>query len=331
MPIDVPQNRNPVSLLDDPLADALRFLRIDGVFYCQSELHGPWGLDLPPMHECLWFHVVTSGSCVLVDSTGAEHHLRRGELAVLPHGVGHDIADSRTTQTVSVFDIPHEYISENYAIIRHGGDGERVDLICGAVRLGNPAARSLIAALPEVIHLDPTSGLVSLEWLPTLLAMMAAETRTPRPGGEAVVTRLCDILVIQAIRSWIATDPAAQVGWLGALHDPRIGHAIAMIHREPERGWTVATLAAEVAMSRSSFSARFTELVGESAMQYVTTWRMYVAIDLLRDEQLTVQQVAEALGYQSEAAFSRAFKRIAGTSPGAVRRSGPFELPEPGP
>jgi AraC-like DNA-binding protein len=131
----------------------------------------------------------------------------------------------------------------------------------------------------------------------------------------------------QAVRTWMDTDPAARTGWLGALADPRIGRALALVHRDPAREWTVAELAGELAMSRSAFAARFTELVGEPAMQYVTRWRMSVALDGLRRDDVTVAQLAGRLGYRSEAAFSRAFKRVVGTSPGAVRR-GP-EQPAP--
>jgi AraC-like DNA-binding protein len=149
---------------------------------------------------------------------------------------------------------------------------------------------------------------------------MAAEAKDRKPGGDAVITRLADLLVIQAIRSWIAQDPAAQTGWLGALQDQQIGRAIALIHRQPARDWTVAALASEVAMSRSAFAARFTERVGEPAMRYVARWRMHVALTSLREEATALADVASRLGYRSEAAFSRAFKRVTGVSPGAARR-----------
>ena len=150
---------------------------------------------------------------------------------------------------------------------------------------------------------------------------MAAEARELRPGGETVITRLGDILVIQAIRSWIAQDPAAQTGWLGALRDPQIGRALSLIHREPERAWTVALLAVEVAMSRSAFSARFTDLVGEPAMRYVARWKMNLALTSLKEGGTRIGDLASRLGYQSEAAFSRAFKRFVGVSPGGARRT----------
>jgi AraC-like DNA-binding protein len=148
------------------------------------------------------------------------------------------------------------------------------------------------------------------------------EDKELRPGGETVITRLADILVIQAIRSWIAQDPSAQTGWLGALRDKQVGRAITLIHRDPARAWTVASLAAEVAMSRSAFAARFTELVGEPPMHYVARWRMHVALASLREDGATLGELAMRLGYQSEAAFSRAFKRFIGVSPGSVRRNG---------
>ena len=151
------------------------------------------------------------------------------------------------------------------------------------------------------------------------LGLVAEEAKYLRPGGEAVITRLSDILVIQALRSWIEHDPAAKVGWLGALQDPAIGPALARIHRQPDNPWTVASLAAEVAMSRSAFSARFTAMVGETPMRYLAQWRMRTAQELLRSGDMTVADIAKRSGYLSEAAFARAFKRLLGVSPGSVR------------
>jgi AraC-like DNA-binding protein len=136
-----------------------------------------------------------------------------------------------------------------------------------------------------------------------------------------VITRLADILVIQAIRAWIATDEQAQTGWLRALRDKQIGRAIALIHRDPARDWTLASLASAVGMSRSAFAARFTELVGEPAMQYLLRWKMHAALRWLRESDAPLSQLASRLGYESEAAFSRAFKRLMGVSPGAARRA----------
>ena len=308
-----------IPLIADPLAEALHFLRMEGVFYCRSELSEPWGIHLPEMEDCVWFHVVTRGTCTVLDASGGEHVVSAGDIVVLPRGGGHSAWDVDGTPTPVVFDLPHDYISRQYAVLRHGGGGDGTDLICGLVQFGHPAARFMVAMLPDVIHVRGAAAETGWSWFDGLLARMAAETRDPQPGGEAVVTRLSDILVIQAIRSWLDSTPEAYQGWLGALRDPAVGHAIAMVHRSPERDWTVAALAAECAMSRSAFSARFTELVGQSPMQYVTEWRMHVATDILRTEGLSVFDVAMRLGYGSEAAFSRAYKRVMGHPPSKAR------------
>jgi AraC-like DNA-binding protein len=306
----------------DPLGEALHYLRMSGSFYARSELTAPWGLELPPIEGCLMFHVVTAGRCWL-DVPGADPCLLQpGDLALVPHGEGHRLRGEPGDPTVRLFDLPREQVSERYEILRHGGGGAPTSLVCGAVRFDHPAAHHLVKLLPRLICVDAARS-PHVEWTQSTLRFMAAEARALRPGGETVITRLADILVIQAIRSWIDQDPAAQTGWLGALQDKQLGRAIALIHRDPARTWTVAALADEAAMSRSAFAARFTERVGEPAMHYVARWRMHVASSWLREDDAPLAEVASRLGYQSEAAFSRAFKRFIGVSPGAARRQGP--------
>ena len=237
----------------------------------------------------------------------------------MPHGEGHALRSDVGAPAPGILELEREQVSDRYEILRHGGGGTQTTLICGAVRFDHPAAQNLLEILPSAIHLE-AAGSAQPEWMQATLRLIAVEARELRPGGEAVITRLADILVVQTIRSWLDTDPAAQTGWLGALHDRQIGRAIALIHREPARPWTVASLAHELAMSRSAFAARFTELVGEPVMHYVARWRMQVALGSLRDEGATVAELANQLGYRSEAAFARAFKRVMGVPPGSVRR-----------
>lgn len=301
----------PITPRSDPLGEALHHLRMDGAFYCLSELTAPWGFALMPMPGHLWFHVVTDGPAWLETPGGEETPLRPGELALVPHGDGHTLRSAPGVATPDILDLGLERVSDRYEHLRTGGGGEPTTLICGAVRFDDPVARNLMAMLPALVRVDAVQG---------TLALMAAEARELRPGGEAVITRLADILVIQAIRAWIETDSAARGGWLGALQDPQIGRALSLVHAEPGRPWSVASLASALAMSRSAFAARFTELMDEPAMQYVTRWRMQVARDEL-ERGAGVAQVAGHLGYASEAAFARAFKRVTGTPPGAVRRA----------
>lgn len=304
----------------DPLGEALHFLRMSGVFYCRSEFTAPWGLALPVLPQTLMFHVVTSGrSWLEVDGT-EPCLLQPGDFALVPHGQGHRLTSEPGATCAALFDLPRELVSERYEVLRHGDGGAATHLICGAVRFDHPAAQQLIALLPRMIHIE-AANMPHREWMQDTLRYIAAEAGSLRPGGEIIVTRLADILVIQAIRAWIERDPAAQTGWLGALRDRQIGRAISMIHRDPARAWTLESLAAEVAMSRSAFAARFTALVGVPAMQYLAQWRMHTALATLKEQNVPVAVLAERLGYQSEASFSRAFKRHVGMAPGAARKS----------
>ena len=275
----------------DPLAEALHFLRMNGAFYCRSELTAPWGMTMMPMPGYIWFHVVTTGRVWLEAGDDEGRLLQPGDLGLVPHGEGHVLRSEPGVPAPGVLELEREEISERYEILRHGGGGAPTTLICGAVRFDHPAARNLVEILPPIMHLEAAST-PQLDWMQSTLRLMAVEAHELRPGSEAVITRLGDILVIQAIRSWLETDPAAKTGWLGALQDEQIGRAIALIHRDPARNWTVASLADELAMSRSAFAARFTELVEEPAMQYVTRWRMQVAVSALRNDGATVGELA---------------------------------------
>jgi len=304
----------------DPLGEALYSVRMDGAFYALSELTAPWGVTIPPLEGYVWFHVVTAGELLLEAPGGDQVRMRPGDLALVPHGAGHVLLSEPGVPAPGILELEREEVSARYEIVRYGGGGAFTGLICGAVRLGHPAARRLVNALPPIVVLEAEQSL-GASWMDGTLRLMAAEARELRPGGEAVITRLADILVIQTLRAWIERDPAARQGWLGALRDRHVGRALALIHREPAREWTVDALADELAMSRSAFAARFTTLVGEPAMQYVTRWRMHLALDELTGGDVTVAELAERLGYRSEAAFARAFKRVIGTPPGAVRRA----------
>jgi len=206
----------------DPLGEALHFLRMSGVFYCRSELTAPWALELPPFEGCLSFHAVTGGRCWLSVEGAEDRVLEEGDLALVPHGRGHCLWSEPGIPATRIEALPHEHVNDRYAILRHGGGGPRTNLVCGAVRFDHPAAHYLVTLLPRVIHIEASSS-PQMDWIRSTLRLMADEAKELRPGGETVITRLSDILVIQAIRSWIEQDPAAQTGWLGALSTARSG------------------------------------------------------------------------------------------------------------
>jgi len=300
--------------LSDPLGETLHQLRLHGSLYCRSELTAPWGIGMPAMPNNMMFHVVTRGVCILEVPGEAPVLMRQGSLALVPRGEGHVVRCTGGSDVVNLFDLPVETVSERYEILRHGGEGELTQLTCGVVKIDHVASERLISLLPPVLLLDSWDS-VSDSWLQSTLRFIAQEANEPRPGGETILTHLADILVIYAIRTWLESVPDKQEGWLAAMRDRQIGRALAAIHKAPGNPWNVESLAAECSMSRSGFSARFTKLVGEPAKEYVTRWRMQLAKRRLLTEPVSLATLAEELGYGSEAAFSRAFKRIHGHAP----------------
>jgi AraC-like DNA-binding protein len=306
---------------DDLLGELLHPLRLTGILYCRAELTAPWGVEVPALSGLMTFQVVTAGRCWLETDVAEPYLLRQGSLTLISQGTPHRLRSSPEAATEPLFEIPVERMSDRYETMRHGGGGEATQVTYGVVRFDQLAAHRLLAQLPPVLHIEAWDEDAS-GWLHSTLRFIAREARAPRPGGETVITRLADILVIQAIRSWLDSAPEARQGWLAALRDEQVGRALASIHRAPEREWSVTSLAGEAGMSRSAFSARFTELVGEPAMRYLTQWRMQLAHRHLRESAEPLPTVARRFGYQSEAAFCRAFKRTFGVSPGSVRQPG---------
>jgi AraC-like DNA-binding protein len=291
-------------------------LRMRGTFYCRAEGTAPWGLEMPAFGGCLSFHVVTEGTCLL-EVDGTVHTLGTGDLALVPHGRGHLLRSDPGARIAGRADLlPQEFIAEHYSVMRLDGGGATTGLICGVLEIDRPGAAHVLDLLPPVLMV-PGREAARHGWLPVVLGLLADEVRHERPGAEAVVTRLADVVVIQAIRAWLEAGSTGP-GWLRALRDPEIGRVVALVHRDPGADWTLDGLAREARMSRSAFAARFTELAGEPAMRYVTRWRMHVAGTALA-RGARVGELARRLGYESETAFVRAYKRVAGTTPGATR------------
>jgi AraC-like DNA-binding protein len=302
----------------DSLTEVLRDLRLSSSFYARSELRAPWGLAFS-VKDGPSFHVIVTGRCWL--RINAERiPLGAGDLVLLPHGDEHQLADPPEGAAIPLAALPSARIGQNAALLCYGGDGAEALLICGGVRFAGPIAHPLLELLPRVLLLRREEQEGAHTWLDGTLTMLGAEALSLRTGSAAVMTRLADILVLQTIRAWVERDENRRLGWLGALSDPDIGHALAMIHRRAEEPWTVASLAREVHLSRSVFAERFSRLVGISPMQYVTRWRMSLARSWIREEHMSASEAAYRLGYSSEAAFSRAFKRHLQVPPGVLRR-----------
>lgn len=301
----------------DSFSEVLHYLRMSGTFYCTAEYETPWAVSLPPTGGEARFHVITAGHAWLQGPGLPRRLLNTGDLVLLPHGAGHELADDPATRPLPNEAICAEYLSDHYGQFRYKA-GRDTRLVCVKARFEDPTSQRLISLLPNIIHV-PAADTHTMHSIDQTVAFIGQEARALRPGGETIIKRLADILLIQAIRWWIESEPSARRGWLGALRDRQIGRVILLIHREPARQWTITSLASEVAMSRSALAARFKELVGESVMRYLAGWRMHLALSSLREEKVDIGRLAERVGYQSESAFNRAFKRHVGMSPGAAR------------
>ncbi len=260
----------------DPLGQALYQLRLNGSLYCQSDLHAPWGLEMPEMPGQMMFHIVMTGGCWISTGQQPSIQLPAGSLALVPQGQGHSIFSEQGIACDHLFDVPITQISERFELMRHGGDGEHTQLLCGVISFDPAAGAKLIAQLPDVVVLDSVSGDQST-WLQSTIQLITSEAKNISLGGETIMAHLADIIVIHAIRHWAETSAEAQEGWLGSLKDPKLGQALIAMHHQPAKSRTVDELAQTAGMSRSGFSARFTDLIGTSVKEYLTHWRMTLA------------------------------------------------------
>jgi AraC-like DNA-binding protein len=304
-----------------PIGDGLHLLRFTGALYCQADLTAPWGVAFPAIEPCMMLPVVLAGRCVL-EIGGEQHTLEAGSAALITRGVPHRLLSSPDAPSTGLFDIPVERVGETYERMRFGGGGEHTQIAYAAMTVDEPLTARLVAELPELIRVDAWDGGRSGAF-GTVLRLLADEAQTLEPGGEAVMTRLADVLVIHVLRQWLRTSSDASTGWLAALRDPHVGRALARLHARPEHDWSLVELARQAGMSRSAFAERFTALLGEPPMRYLAGWRLEQAYTALTTTTDSVAAISRQVGYSSEAAFGRAFKRHHGTSPGAVRRSGP--------
>ncbi len=302
----------------DVLTDVLNALHLQSTLYCRAELTAPWMLRFAPTHIAT-FHVVEQTSCWLqVDGEPTAVALADGDVIMLPHGTGHQIGHAPNTTVVATIQLDQEI--PTVCQVRHfEGDGAHTTLLCGLFNFDQDNGHPLLQQLPPLIHIGRAAGQTS-ERLDATLKFLASEAGSSRPGTETMIKRLADILFVQIIRFWVEYQAKASSGWLSALRDPQISAALALIHRCPERAWTVQGLAQEVALSRAAFAARFSNLVGEPPLHYLTGWRLRTAAGLLRRRELGMAEIAERVGYQSEVAFSKAFKRELGVAPGTYRR-----------
>jgi len=302
----------------DGLSQLLLRLTVNSTLYCLSEMTAPWGFQVAARSSPA-FHFLMAGSAWLeVDGQREPVRLAAGDLVILPRGEGHIVRDSPKSPVRWLDRIRAETPPVN-GHLSHGGGGQRSELLCGGFAVEKLTGRPLLEALPTVVHLRGSGGRAP-EWLVSLIRMIAVEMASTGPGSEAVVTRLTDALLAQALRQCLVDADRAS-GGSTAVSDPQIARALRLIREQPDRQWTVPKMAAAVSLSRSAFAERFRAATGETPMQNLTRFRMARAAEYLRGSMAGIREIARATGYDSEVSVSKAFRRQFGTSPGSYRKA----------
>lgn len=308
----------------DILTEMMGVLRTKGQLYGRLEFTAPYGVELPGGKGiCL---MVTRGSCFLGVDRQPPVPLVGGDFVFLPSSETYSLRDAPETPLRPASEITAPGAFRRTRLITYGGGGTPVSLIAGCFTFATPESEWLVRSLPPIVRVSAT-GAQTAPWFQSTLQFIASEISQELPGAAAIVDKLADVLFVQALRAQIQSPGQGETpNWLRALGDPQIGAALQLMHTEPERPWTVPELARSVSMSRSAFAARFRELVGETPLDHLTQWRMIRAAGMMReDRSLKLAAVAEAVGYESEGAFGKTFRRVIGVSPGKYRQQDPAD------
>jgi AraC-like DNA-binding protein len=314
----------------DALSAALNSVRMTGAIFFDAVCTKPWGFAVPPLQtvapklapgteRLVSFHLVTEGKALVRFGDAAGIPVAAGEILIIPHGDPHEVTNGSPLNLSDSGKSLGEYLAGNLSTMRVGGGGEVTRFICGYFGCDRHADRLFLSGLPQMIRIR-IGGDAAGEWLASSIRHLISELDSKRPGQSVLLSKMAEALFIEALRRYMEQLPPGQTGWLAGARDPVVGGALALLHRTPSRAWTLSELAAEVGASRSVISERFAHFLGESPMSYLARWRLQLAARLLQGNRMTMLQLASEVGYESEAAFNRAFKREFGLPPAQYRR-----------
>ena len=324
----------------DVLSDVLSAIRLSGAIFFDNTFHDPWVVETPrasviaskvmPHSQYVFsFHTLLEGSCwaEMIDGSAEPMRLEAGDIIVFPLDDAHAFCSTvgmRATPDLAVYIRP---VDRQLPYILNEGMGPAgCRFICGYIGCDIRPYNPFISSLPRVVH----GRAAASGWLSHLVQHAVSETENRHAGGETVLAKLAELLFVQVIRQYATELPADTRGWLSGLRDPQIGHALTLVHSQPANDWTIESLASAVGMSRSAFAKRFAHFSGDSPMQYLARWRMQLAARRLENPQVSIAQVGVEVGYESEAAFNRAFKKVVGVPPGMWRRGRSSEAAQTG-
>lgn len=313
----------------DVLSDVLRAVKLDGAMFYDAEFSSPWSFRSPasrnmspylqsrPGHVII-YHLLTEGRARARLEDGESISLEAGDVVIFPHGDAHILENGTGAETVDYGKELLRIFSQGLKAAYHGGGGEVTRFVCGYMVCEPRLSSVLLGGLPPLFKVSVRDG-EGGRWLENSIRFSVSEASASRPGSEAVLSKLSEVLFVETLRRFIARLPEDQRGWLAGLRDPEVAKALALLHRQPARSWTLADLAKEVGTSRSVVAERFRRYLGQPPMAYLTKWRLQLSAQMLTSTSRSVTQVASEVGYESEAAFNRAFKRNFGLPPARFR------------
>ena len=314
----------------DALSEALKAVHMTGAIFYHAECTAPWGFRVPPLNKVahilapgterlVSYHLVTEGRAT-VNIAETEVMIEAGDILVLPPGEGHTVFNGSPANFVDSGESIGRFLAGDLKTMRLGGGGEATRFVCGYFGSERHADKLFLAGLPKFIKInlrgDPTG-----EWLESSVRHLVSEAASGRPGQTILLSKMAEALFIETLRRYMNELPPEKIGWLAGARDPVVGAVLAALHREPGRHWTLDELANESAASRTVVAERFNRFLSEPPLTYLARWRLRLAARLLKTTRSTVLQIASEVGYESEAAFNRAFKRELGVPPGQFRKA----------
>lgn len=314
----------------DSLSALLDSMHLSGMVLFRAEFREPWSVMTPDCvqlaqvlpfrtEHIIPFHVVASGGCWVELPEGAPVWLSEGDALLLPYGDRHRLSGREAAATVPISELLPRPPWTDLLVVEHGGSGDGTSIICGFLQCDELLFRPIARYLPVLLHVRPESGAADA-WLASTIRHTAAEARKPLPGARSMLPRLTELMFVEILRKHMQRLPADEVGWFAAYNDPVAGAALRLLHAAPLQDWTVEDLARRVGVSRTALAERFKRFLDQPPMQYLAHWRLRLAAQQLKSSALPIKTIADQTGYESEAAFSRAFKRHFGLAPGDWRR-----------
>lgn len=315
----------------DALSEVLRAVKLEGALFFNGEFSAPWCFRTadaaaaapvlaPGAEHLIIYHYLTEGRAYARLEEGGRVELNAGDIVIFPHGDAHYVGNGFPEKPVDSFVVFADTLTEGLKAVRYGGGGEKTKFVCGYMACESRLCNVFLAGLPRIFRVNVAEG-PSGEWLRNALLYSAGGLSSAHSGGGLVIAKLSELLFVETLRGYINSLPPGHAGWLGAARDPLISRALALLHHTPAHPWTLPELARKLGVSRTRFAERFHSFLGEPPMAYLTKWRVQLAAEMLESGDASIAEIALGVGYGSEAAFNRAFRRQFGCPPAQFRRA----------